>query len=637
MSPVILSVRVNLMTPPVDRRAGRQAVPLGCTIAVLLCLPACRDSAKPGQAPAPVASVAAPAAAPAAPPVYVGSRVCAECHADQFESYLQTAHSRSLSLVDPASEPPDGAFEHAKSGRSYRVYREQGQMRHREWVAVPGGDEIAADYPLKYLVGSGRHSRTYLVEDDGFLVESPITWYASRKAWDLSPGYDVPEPPGFERPADMGCLACHVGRASAIDRSYHRIAFDELAIGCERCHGGGAEHVAFRRNEPSDSDAPSVPVTPGAGSQGVDPIVHPGKLSRELTEAICSQCHLRGDATVFFPGQGAMDHAPGRPLTANRLDYRVDEGPNPMKVVGHTEQMWLSRCYIESGTLTCTTCHQLHADKGAQAEPGFVRNRCLECHGEGGCRLPADNPGRTDIQDNCLVCHMPQTETDIPHIAFTHHRIGIHRDMDESPAAAAAVPVPLRTLLESAGTADAVQRRCLGLAYAEAAERMPTLDQRNWCLNRSRQLLEGVQDAADNDPEVPATLARLYWAENWTLARTAAQRALENGNLSPNAAVNALFVLADTSLQSGDPAEAKRWLAQLVERRRHSEDWLLLGIARQATRQSDSETALRRAAEINPFRADIAQALAELLARSGKPEEAAAWAARSRVLSRPEP
>src|SRR5262245_65587601 len=63
---------------------------------------------------------------------YIGSDACAVCHAANHRSYLQTAHSRALSDVDPKAEPPDGSFEHKLSGRSYRVVRKDGQIWHEE-------------------------------------------------------------------------------------------------------------------------------------------------------------------------------------------------------------------------------------------------------------------------------------------------------------------------------------------------------------------------------------------------------------------------------------------------------------------------------------------------------------------------
>ncbi len=135
---------------------------------------------------------------------YIGVAACAGCHAKKHESYLLTTHSRALSDVDPGVEPPDGSFDHKPSGRSYRVYRRDGQLRHEELLRTAEGQEIArVDLPVRYLVGSGNYSRTYLVEADGFLQESPITWYTAKSKWDLSPGYDAPRHMSFERPVGV--------------------------------------------------------------------------------------------------------------------------------------------------------------------------------------------------------------------------------------------------------------------------------------------------------------------------------------------------------------------------------------------------------------------------------------------------
>src|SRR5262249_53400640 len=116
---------------------------------------------------------------------YIGSAACAGCHTRNHKSYLLTAHSKALSDVDPGLEPPDGSFEHKASGRSYRVYRKDGQLRHEEVLRTAEGQEIArVDLPVRYLVGSGHFSRTYIVEVEGFLHESPITWYTSKSSWD---------------------------------------------------------------------------------------------------------------------------------------------------------------------------------------------------------------------------------------------------------------------------------------------------------------------------------------------------------------------------------------------------------------------------------------------------------------------
>src|SRR5205085_6778444 len=131
----------------------------------------------------------------------------------------------------PHAEPTDGSFFHQPSGRSYRVYRQGGQLRHEEVMRTAEGHEVTrVDRPIRYLIGSGHFSRSYLVEVDGFLYESPITWYASKWKWDMSPGYDAPAHFGFERPVGLSCLTCHAGRVGQAADST-RVALLEKPIG----------------------------------------------------------------------------------------------------------------------------------------------------------------------------------------------------------------------------------------------------------------------------------------------------------------------------------------------------------------------------------------------------------------------
>src|SRR5439155_27331538 len=46
---------------------------------------------------------------------YVGSEACRACHADRHASFRDTPMGRSMAVVDPAREPPDGAFTHPPS------------------------------------------------------------------------------------------------------------------------------------------------------------------------------------------------------------------------------------------------------------------------------------------------------------------------------------------------------------------------------------------------------------------------------------------------------------------------------------------------------------------------------------------
>ena len=60
-------------------------------------------------APEPLPPIAAsPYRNTAFPTKYIGSQACRDCHAEQYDSYLQTMHSRSLNDIDLATEPLGG-------------------------------------------------------------------------------------------------------------------------------------------------------------------------------------------------------------------------------------------------------------------------------------------------------------------------------------------------------------------------------------------------------------------------------------------------------------------------------------------------------------------------------------------------
>ncbi len=544
---------------------------------------------------------------------YVGLKACAECHADQYRTYRLTAHSLALADLDPKAEPPDGRFTHAASGRSYAIYRQGHELHHRESVRDPDGQEYAtADYPIRYLVGSGRHTRSYLIEVDGFLGESPLTWYTARHTWGMSPGYDRRNHRGFERAADSSCLFCHVGRMTEPDENYQRLTIVEQPIGCERCHGPGSLHVAQERAL-RDGTAP-------AGSERTPTIVHPRQLPRSLGEAICAQCHLNGDSMVTLRGRSLNDFRPGLPLSDFCINYRLDEPNSRMKVVGHVEQLHLSRCYQASEKLTCVTCHDPHANTPPDRQRAHHIAVCKKCHADESCRLDHAERLRRNRAGDCVACHMPQVETEIPHIAFTHHRIGIHGA--DAKAHPAATPARLAELVptDDVSHLSAIDReRNLALAYFGLYQRQTDPDAADAYRARAQQLLQGVYARGLPDGEVAAALARLWREDDPATAMRMAEEALHQDKLLPKTRVNCLFLLGEVGLRTRRIEAARQALEQLVTQRRLSQDWLLLAECRQqAGDLGEALHDLQQAAAIAPFRPEIHNALAQVHGRMGQ-------------------
>lgn len=500
---------------------------------------------------------------------YVGVEACRRCHPQQHQTYLATTHSRSMSVVDPGRpiEPP-GQVSHPASNRRYEIDLSETGLRHREFLAVPGQDELLlTQFSMQYRIGSGKVAHTYAADDEGFLVESPVTWYAAQQRWDMSPGFDKPQHSSFQRSVNQDCLYCHTGRVTAAESSRERLTIHELAISCERCHGPGSLHVQRHEARQTASDIASFQ-TPD------ETIVNPKRLSRELNEAICQQCHLMGEARVIPRGQQAENFRPGLPLTEYRLEFRLaDSDDDEMSVVGHVEQMHLSRCYQSSETFTCTTCHDPHNAPAAGQRTAYFNAKCQECHTSADCSAPLSD--RTVVQDNCLECHMPRVPTDVPHVAFTQHRVGIHTGRNAAPEKSGRRQ--LISLLAQPDLTDAENQRTLGLAYWNLYVQHADDSSYRDCLTEAFQHLEQAYEAEIRDPEVLATLAAIALGtgdveQAQVLCRTALKDHVPGGLRA-----DLQSGLAMTLYRLERFADAEEQYSQVTTMRRDASDWYLLG------------------------------------------------------------
>src|SRR5207248_5908257 len=215
---------------------------------------------------------------------YVGDRTCTECHGDIAETYRRHPMGRSLApvaLATPVERYDQAAgnpFE--KEGFQFWIERQGDHVCHRELHRDVQGRSLPVQaVEVHFAIGSGTRGRSYLIEREGYVFQSLLSWYSQPGVWDFTPGVQLREQ--FERPAEPSCLFCHANQvepvAGAINR-YRVPVFRGHAIGCERCHGPGELHV----NSHSSGEARD------------NSIVDPGRLAPVLRDAVCQQCHLQG-------------------------------------------------------------------------------------------------------------------------------------------------------------------------------------------------------------------------------------------------------------------------------------------------------------------------------------------------------
>lgn len=379
-----------------------------------------------------------------APAAFTGNQSCRPCHTAIVDSYQRTAMARSSGPV--ADDVPAGSFRHAASGIDYSVDR-HGKVAGRT---------------LSYFVGSGAAGRSYFYALDGLLFQAPVTWYAQKGRWDMSPGFEADREPAWNRAVTPNCLFCHASQVRAIYGTENRYAeppFLQNGVGCERCHGAGSEHVLGKAR-----------------------LVNPAKLDAARRDSVCSQCHLAGESRVEKNGRRLAAFRAGD-LLADFASYFVLAGGGSVggvKATGYVERLAQSRCKQASGDmLWCASCHDPHSVPAAEQRVAYFRRKCLSCHEQPHQGVTAASLG------DCIGCHLPRAQAaDGGHGVLTDH--AIPRKPSSPEPAPAEAGWKLEPFLGGAAPREA------GLAYAEVGVRTGNLRQQNQAI---RLLSQGKLDA----------------------------------------------------------------------------------------------------------------------------------------------
>ena len=357
---------------------------------------------------------------------YIGSAVCASCHSKIYSSFRQTSMGRSMLPGDAnslASMLPVPATVYDKDSNQYfDVMRRDGELFQSQYALNADGKELFRQtWKVDYDIGAGANGFGFLIQRDHYLFEAPLAYYTKTHSWGFAPGFEV-QNRGFTRPILGRCIICHSGRPNPVVGQvglYKDPPFDELAVGCENCHGPGESHVTERAQELMMDVAPPADADPS--------IVNPARLSGWLADNICMRCHQGQDVRVEVPGKNIQDFRPGMPLGNYVSIFKIapEAGASPSALpLEHYFGMTLSKCYRASRNLHCVTCHDPHVESSSPTAFANYRSKCLGCHTEQSCRLERGKRLATNPPDDCLACHMPKsTVTTIAHAALTDHSI----------------------------------------------------------------------------------------------------------------------------------------------------------------------------------------------------------------------
>lgn len=251
----------------------------------------------------------------------------------------------------------------------------------------------------------------------------------------------------------------------------------------------------------------------------------------------------------------------------------------------------------------------------------FYRNTCLNCHTEQTCLASAELRHAEGVADNCLHCHMPQSETDIPHFAFTHHRIGIHAAGSDSEHDAA--PGRLVAMADVSGLPQAVRERNLGLAYLQLSDAPGQAEFQQHHYQRAYELLSSSERPRPGDADIHAGLARLFWGRDPDRTLQHAGSIALADTISPEAEATGCYTMGSTYYFQERFQEAIQWLRRTTELRPTADVWHMLSdCLLQTSDLQGAMEAAEKAVKLAPDRPRFLQHKIDVLRRLGRAGEA---------------
>ncbi|NUM30942.1 MAG: hypothetical protein HUU47_01305 [Bacteroidetes bacterium] len=346
---------------------------------------------------------------------YVGIETCKKCHIDKFVSFNQTGMGQSFFYATKKKSVADFSKNHVVydsfNDFYYTPFWKNNELFIKEYRMLKNDTIYSQTRKIDYIIGSGQHTNSHLILQNGYIFQAPLTWYSQKQKWDLPPGFEKGNNSRFSRIVNDECISCHNSMPVTEKNSENKFLKIGEGIDCERCHGPGKLHVDIHNKGISIKSKNGIDRT----------IVNPAKLDRERQIDVCQRCHLQGNA-ILKENKKFTDFKPGMVLSDFYEVYMPDfeNSETDFIMASHAQRLKKSKCFTKSN-LTCITCHNPHISVKITKTDNF-NNVCKSCHGKNKCSAPPKL--LNSLNNNCIKCHLPTSKTsDIPHVQIHDHYI----------------------------------------------------------------------------------------------------------------------------------------------------------------------------------------------------------------------
>ena len=347
---------------------------------------------------------------------FLGNAACSGCHVRESKDWQNSHHDLAMQEVSDTTvlgDFNDATF--SDGSVTSRFFRKNGEY----WIRTDNAQGQLEDFKVAYVFGvyplqqyllplsGGRLQALSIAWDARPESEGGQRWYSIYAHEDIKAG-DPLHWTGPYQNWNTRCAECH---STNVRKQYDATAqrfntvYDQIDVGCEACHGPGAEHVR-RASQNTLSEAAHAGFTMSLKARGSWSWPEDQSIARRSAPLSdntqidnCARCHARRSTLGDY-------HYGADLLDTHRL--ALIEEPLYWADGQIRDEVYVYGSFIQSkmhqAGVVCSNCHNPHSNK-LHAEGNGV---CAQCH------MPATYDSEQHHRHSvgseggqCVNCHMP--------------------------------------------------------------------------------------------------------------------------------------------------------------------------------------------------------------------------------------